>query len=152
MYKHILFTTELSETKGYIEDKVIELQKLTNARVSIIHVVEPIPINYYTGAYGFIPSGFDTTDPVEMTENIKKRAYELLQPLLKRMNIAENNLFIPVGDIEEEILNFAETEDVDLIITGSHGLRGWKVLLGSTANAILHNAKCDTLAVRYPQE
>ncbi|MBA6354230.1 universal stress protein, partial [Colwellia sp. BRX9-1] len=42
-------------------------------------------------------------------------------------------------------------ENVDLIITGSHGVHGLQLLLGSTCNAILHGAKCDVLAVRYPE-
>jgi universal stress protein A len=37
---------------------------------------------------------------------------------------------------------------MDLIIIGSHGRHGIRILLGSTANAILHSAKCDVLAVR----
>ncbi|WP_292363901.1 universal stress protein, partial [Methylophaga sp. UBA1464] len=40
----------------------------------------------------------------------------------------------------------------DLIVVGSHGRKGIKMLLGSTANAILHHARCDVLAVRLLDE
>ncbi|HHQ41669.1 MAG TPA: universal stress protein, partial [Chromatiales bacterium] len=36
----------------------------------------------------------------------------------------------------------------DLIVLGSHGRRGLTRLLGSTADAVLHSARCDVLAVR----
>jgi universal stress protein A len=38
-----------------------------------------------------------------------------------------------------------------LIVVGSHGRHGVRLLLGSTANGILHHAKCDVLAVRIKE-
>jgi universal stress protein A len=147
MYKHILFATELNETKSYIEDKVAQLQQLTNAKVSVIHVVEPIPEVYYGGVYGVVPN-LDATDTTKLLE---ERAKEKLEPLAKRLNISAQNLHVPIGHISSEILAFAENEQVDLIITGSHGVHGLQLLLGSTSNAILHGAKCDVLAVRFSE-
>ena len=34
------------------------------------------------------------------------------------------------------------------LVVGSHGRHGLALLLGSTANAVLHGAPCDVLAVR----
>ena len=42
----------------------------------------------------------------------------------------------------------AEQLDVDLIVVGSHGRYGLALLMGSTANGVLHGASCDVLAVR----
>ncbi len=149
MYKHILFATELNEAKSYIEDKVTQLQQLTQAKLSIVHVIEPIPSAYYGGVYGIIP-GLDVNS-IGTTETLEERAKKVLQYLVKRLNIPEQNLHIPTGQTSGEILALAEQENVDLIITGSHGLHGLQLLLGSTTNAILHGAKCDVLAVRYPE-
>ncbi|TWX51630.1 universal stress protein [Colwellia hornerae] len=150
MYKHILFATELNETKSYIEDKVAQLQQFTKAKLSIIHVVEPLPNVYYGGALGVVP-GPDPIGSLGNTKLLEERAKEVLQPLANRLNRTEQNLHISIGHISEEILAFAEHENVDLIITGSHGIHGFRLLLGSTANAILHGAKCDVLAVRYKE-
>jgi universal stress protein A len=150
MYKHILFATELNETKSYIEDKVEKLQQLTQAKLSIIHVVEPIANIYYGGVYGVVPN-LDASDNVSTTKIFQDRAKKALQPLVKRLNISEQNLHIPVGQTSEEILAFAEQHKVDLIITGSHGVHGLRLLLGSTANSLLHGAKCDVLAVRFDE-
>jgi universal stress protein A len=48
----------------------------------------------------------------------------------------------------QEIVSIAEREQVDLIVLGSHGRHGLALLLGSTANSVLHNASCDVMAVR----
>ncbi|WP_191321746.1 universal stress protein [Colwellia sp. C1TZA3] len=148
MYKHILFATELNETKSYIEDKVEKLQQLTQAKLSIIHVIEPIANIYYGGVHGVVPN-LDASDSISTTQIFQDRAKEVLLSLVKRLNIPERNVHIPVGQTSEEILAFAKHHKVDLIITGSHGVHGLRLLLGSTANAILHGAKCDVLAVRY---
>ena len=150
MYKHILFATELHENKNYTEDKVTQLQHFTQAKLSVMHVVEPIPSTYYSGEYGVFP-GLDSVDSIDTTKILQERAKEVLKPLTKRLGITEKNLHIPVGHTSEEILAFAEQENVDLIITGSHGVHGLQLLLGSTANAILHGAKCDVLAVRFKE-
>ena len=61
------------------------------------------------------------------------------------------NIFIFLGGYfptiyYEEI--FSRTSAVDLIVVGSHGRHGLALLLGSTADAVLHHAKCDVMAVR----
>ena len=38
--------------------------------------------------------------------------------------------------------------ETDLIVVGSHGRYGLALLMGSTANGVLHGATCDVLAVR----
>jgi universal stress protein A len=40
----------------------------------------------------------------------------------------------------------------DLIVIGSHGRHGMGLLLGSTANAVLHGSPCNVLAVRLDGE
>jgi len=157
MYKHILFATEINEEKSYIDDKVAQLQQFTQAKLSIIHVIEPLPNAYYGGAYDAFSGtalAFSGTDPIGSVGSIKileESVKEALQPLAKRLNTTAQNLHILTGHISEEILTFAENEGVDLIITGSHGVHGLQLLLGSTTNAILHGAKCDVLAVRYKE-
>jgi universal stress protein A len=45
-------------------------------------------------------------------------------------------------------VRIAKERGVDLIVVGSHGRHGLQLLLGSTANGVLHLAECDVLAVR----
>jgi len=43
---------------------------------------------------------------------------------------------------------YANQVGADLIVMGSHGKAGIRLLLGSTTQAVLHSAKCDVLAVK----
>jgi len=56
--------------------------------------------------------------------------------------------WVELGATKQEIVRIAATQGVDLIVIGSHGRHGIGRLLGSTANAVLHGAGCDVLAVR----
>jgi universal stress protein A len=150
MYKHILFAAELDQSKSYVEDKVVQLQQLTQAKLSVVHVVEPIPDGNYGGVYGVIP-GIDSADSIGTTRLLAECDQEILLSLVNRLNITEQDLHVPIGHSGDEILALAHKENVDLIITGSHGVNGLELLLGSTSNSVLHGAKCDVLAVRYPE-
>ena len=52
------------------------------------------------------------------------------------------------GRPESELQRAAEAKGADVIVVGSHGRHGLALLLGSTANGVLHGATCDVLAVR----
>jgi universal stress protein A len=71
-----------------------------------------------------------------------------LDALCKRLQISPERLHIALGRPENEIHLLAATLRADLIIVGSHGRHGFALLLGSTANGVLHGAKCDVLAMR----
>ena len=47
---------------------------------------------------------------------------------------------------------WAEEIGADLIVVGSHGRYGLALLMGSTANGVLHGATCDVLAVRVGRD
>ena len=47
------------------------------------------------------------------------------------------------------IVNFADNNNVDLIVMGSHGRTGFrKIVLGSVANGVLARAKCSVLITK----
>jgi nucleotide-binding universal stress UspA family protein len=57
------------------------------------------------------------------------------------------------GDAATEILDYANENNIDLIIVGSRGLstfRGW--LLGSVSRKLVHYANCSVLIVKKPAE
>ncbi len=56
-----------------------------------------------------------------------------------------------MGQPATELHYLANQEGADLIIVGSHGRKGFALLLGSTSNSVLHGASCDVLAVRVAE-
>ncbi|VVC75308.1 hypothetical protein AQUSIP_05970 [Aquicella siphonis] len=141
MYKHILFATDLTEDTEYLIEKVRAIRGFTGATLSLVHVVEPLP------GYSYAYLGIEDIEGQLITE-----ARQSIEKLGEKMNVSKNDQFVEVGPTKTKILKVADDISADLIICGSHGRHGLSLLLGSTANAILHGAKCDVLTVRLPEE
>jgi universal stress protein A len=142
MYKHILIAAELVEENRYVEDKAAQMQLMCGAKLSIIHVIEPLPPAYGGVELGTIP---DYNDAEKI---LTERAEKMIKPIAKRLEILSANTIIAHGKVSKEVLSYADNNEVDLIITCSHGRHGLQLILGSTANALLHHANCDVLSVR----
>ena len=55
---------------------------------------------------------------------------------------------VPVGQASEEIVKYAEREQIDVIVLGTHGRSGLaRVLMGSVAEAVVRNAPCQVLTI-----
>jgi len=142
MYKHILLASDLTDDAGaFVIKKVHEMQKLMKARLSLVHAVEPLP------GYSYAYFGVEDIEGMLIEE-----ARKSLKKLGKKLSVKEKDQYIEVGPTKSRILEIAAETKVDLIVCGSHGRHGLSLLLGSTANAILHGAKCDVLTVRLPGE
>jgi len=75
-----------------------------------------------------------------------------LAALGDELDVAKDEQWLEIGSPKLEIVRIAEENNVDLIVMGSHGRHGLALLLGSTANGVLHYAKCDVLAVRLKDD
>ncbi len=140
-YQHILLAADFSEHGQYVAQKAYDMAQQNQARLSIIHIVDNLPITDTT--YGpAIP--FDVDLDTELMNAARKRLAELG----KQLQIPKAAQFIEMGNAKLEIVAVAEEQNVDLIVVGSHGRHGLALILGSTANGVLHHAKCDVLAVR----
>ena len=80
----------------------------------------------------------------DSTEAFKVRMAEMAD----KLGVAKDCCFLPLGRPAYEIKRLSEEKNVDLIVIGTHGQHGFELLLGSTANAVLHGVGCDVLAVR----
>ncbi len=141
MYKHILVATDLIDDNQAVMDKALSLSKLWDASLSIVHVVEPLP------SYGYAYIG-----GADIEAQLLEEAKTKVASIGKIMGIAKNRQHIEVGPTKIEILRVAKNNHIDLIVLGSHGRHGLALLLGSTANAVLHGAECDVLTVRLQEE
>jgi universal stress protein A len=144
-YKHILLAADFSEHGETVANRAKDLSERYQAKLSIVHVMDNLLIT--DAAYGStIPFDLDLT--AELMASAKKR----LTNLADRLNIAEDCRWMETGSPKLEIIRVAEENNVDLIVVGSHGRHGFALLLGSTANGVLHHALCDVLAVRLHDE
>jgi len=78
----------------------------------------------------------------------------LLQDALDSLNNLEHPLksVLRRGDAATEIIEYANTEKIDLVISGSRGLsefKGW--MLGSVSRKLVHYAGCSVMIIKIPQ-
>ncbi|WP_019865848.1 universal stress protein [Methylovulum miyakonense] len=142
-YQHILLAVDFFEQDEVVIERAQELAAVYQAKLSVIHVVDNIPI-VDTGYGGEMPFQIDFTN--QLVDIAKAK----LAKLAEKLAIAKDQVWLELGSAKLEIIRVAEEQSVDLIVVGSHGRHGLSLLLGSTANSILHHAKCDVLAVRLP--
>lgn len=138
MYKHVLLATDLSPDTGLVVERARALAD-AGAALTVVHVIEPLALAY--GAEMPVDLG-------ALQEEITRQANDKLRELAQQLGIPADNCLLVTGTIEKEILRIARERGVDLLVIGSHSRRGLAALLGSTANAVLHHAGCDVLAVR----
>lgn len=139
-YREILLAVDFQPDCERVTERAVDVAERYGATLTLLHVVENLPVE--PGNELMIPPA--TSVESELLENAERRLGELGS----RLGIAADRQHVAVGQTKYQIVTFAEENAIDLIVVGSHGRHGLALLLGSTANALLHGAKCDVLAVR----
>jgi nucleotide-binding universal stress UspA family protein len=81
-----------------------------------------------------------------ITEGKKATAY--VENAGRAANVEVESVILE-GNPAEEIIDFAEKNDIDLIVMGTHGITGIpRFLLGSVAENVVRHAKKAVLVVR----
>lgn len=138
-YNKILIAIDLSEDSDHVVERARSVASGTNASLQLIHVIEPLSFAYG----GDIPMDFSG-----IQDEIHQQASQQLQRFGETHAMSPEQQHIVLGRPEVEIHTKAEEIGADLIVVGSHGRYGLALLMGSTANGVLHGATCDVLAVR----
>lgn len=138
-YKNILVAVELVAKTDAEPLKHAEIMaKEFKASVTLVHAVENV------GSYGIYGVGVGFEVEKILIENAEKE----IKTLGSQAGVSEKNLVVKIGAAKYVILEEADRIKADLIVVGSHGRHGLRAVLGSTADGVLHGAKCDVLAVR----
>jgi universal stress protein A len=135
----MLVAIDLTEEAPQVLNKAKAMCDAQGAELLLVHVVEPV---------GYAYGGDIPMDLSELQDQLDKAAREQLGKYGDEYGIAAANQVVTVGRPESEIHRLAKEHNVDLVIVGSHGRKGFQLLLGSTANGVLHGTECDVLAVR----
>jgi len=135
--KHILVALDGSAASKKGLEKAIYIAKISDAKITGVSVVVVHPtlagtvINY---------KKFLTEKTEKMLNSIKKDCEKQKVPFMIK---------ILYGKPSSQIAEFANKEKVDLIVTGSKGIGGFKgTILGSISNSIVQKSKISVLVVK----
>ncbi|MGE0081141.1 MAG: universal stress protein [Thiohalomonadaceae bacterium] len=140
-YQHILLATDFSAAARKAASRSVELARLYQARLTLVHVVEHFPEN--------LPVTMGAREDRDPKTYLMTLARDRLADLATELGVPEAAQVVRVShrSARYEIQIFSEENAVDLIVLGSlpHGLLG---SLGSTASGLLSTARCDLMVVR----
>lgn len=136
-YKNILVPTDFSTNSSAAIEHAVALAKESNGRVHLLHVVE-------TSLFGptYIPQG-GFVYPQNQDE-----VFNRLEDLKEQHPDVSFESKAVIGLPADEIVSYAEANNIDLICISTNGRRGLsRLLLGSTTEAVVRRATCPVLSM-----
>jgi nucleotide-binding universal stress UspA family protein len=141
--ERILYTTDFSEGSAHALSYVKDLAVHYNAKVYIAHVVYDVAKT--TGMH--VPHVSSEELYKELNKWGENEIEKCCSEELREMKNVEK--VILHGVPYEEIINFAEKENIDMIVIGTYGHSGLeRFIFGSTAERVVRRAPCAVLTVR----
>lgn len=150
MYKHILISTDGSETANLGVDHGLALASATGAAVTLLTATSPFPVVDAA-------MGAGTYQPVSVLNEYEdaqaQAAAEILKAAAQKaeaLGVTVKTLHIANAFPADAILENAKSLGCDLICMASHGRRGVKrMLLGSQASEVVSRSTIPVLIVRH---
>lgn len=142
-YRRILVATDFSAQTAAIIERAVSLQRKFNCQLELIHIVE-IPV--YPVLEDMAVMGAPGLWNEEIAQNVLESANNKLANLANQYAIEDYKVLSGLASVD--ICEHAKQSGADLIVIGSHGVSGWRRLIGSTTNAVVNHAECDVTLVR----
>lgn len=145
MYKHILCPVDGSAASNAGRHEAIKLAKEQNAELHFLHVIDTyIPIVDMSG-------DFNVTYMIDILRDNGKKILQQAETAAKKYGVSAASKTIESvgGRIASTIVNEAAQWPADLIVMGTHGLRGFsRLVLGSDAEHVVRNSDAAVLLVK----
>jgi nucleotide-binding universal stress UspA family protein len=149
----ILYATDLSKNSSYAFLYAIDMAKRHNAKIVILHAIEPIPpyLEVYTGVTNKEKQQEQTVEEIKkhLQEFCTKAETQIGPPCVQLVS----KILVSSGHPVEEILKSADKEGCDTIILGTHG-KGFlaHTFLGSVASSVLQRTRKPVFIIPLPSE
>ena len=141
-YSNVLLALDFHSDNEALIEKGKAVAEQYGAKLFVIHVQEPIAAAYTADGFAF------NEQLASLHGAIRQEARTRLDKMAERFGLEEDQVILAEGNPSDEIHEAQESHNIDLIVLGTHGQKGIQLLLGSTANSVLHGVKCDVLTIR----
>ncbi|NEU31343.1 universal stress protein [bacterium LRH843] len=148
-YQKILVATDGSDESNQVLESAVELVGNSGKELTLIHVIPPV--------YGVGEVGYIHTELIKQKDEMYEKGESILTKaklyILRKGPIAVESINIKTelleGDAAVTICDYAEMNDIDLIIIGNRDLSGLrKLMLGSVSETVTSEANCSVLVVK----
>ena len=146
-YRNILVAVDISDEAEEVFKAAREVADDQESTLSAVMVMRPMA-DFYINMFSIL----EDDAGIGYQSQALKHATAWLTDLAKRNGIDASAVNVIIGTPAVEIRQMAEELNTDLIVLGTHGRHGLGLMLGSTANAVLHGAPCNVLTVKVGVE
>ncbi len=136
MYDHLLFPTDGSQGASVVFDHVLDIAAEHDATVHVLHVADPTRVFQRKGS---------------VIDAIEQEGETLVRDTAARAGQrgVETVTDVRTGDPYSTIVDYAASQDLDLVVMPTHGRRGLeRFLLGSTTERVLRRSDVPVLTIR----
>jgi len=140
--KSILCPIDFSEFSAAAYEYALSLAEYYHSRLVALHVVE-------LWKYPFADYAAYESDFAKASLAIDEGGEQRLRKFVKEYSgNVQLQLVVNQGNASDCILSLAQTENVEVIVMGTHGRRGFdRLVLGSTTDKVIRKAACPVLVV-----
>lgn len=140
--KKILFPIDLTENSSRILPYVLSVSEKYNSMIYLLHVVQDL----HRWGRVYIPHTSMDIFQQEALEGAEKALDTICEEQLESCPNFQRR--VVSGDPAMEILKTIETEDIDLVVMGTHGRKGLEhILMGSVAGNVVKRSPVPVMTV-----
>lgn len=141
MYQRILVPTDGSTESGRVIDHAVELATIHGATVHAVYVMN-------TASFTGLPMETSWEGIGDVLEREGRNALDAVRAIADETGV-EVTCQLLEGSPAREIARYAEQEECDLVVMGTHGRGGIdRLLLGSVAEQVVRTSAVPVLTVR----
>jgi len=139
MYDNILLPTDGSESMESVVDHAIELARAHDATLHALYVAN-------TASLSDLPMESSWEN---VSAALHRQGEVAIEDIEEKAGDVAVETTILEGSPSKEIVDYAEENDIDVVVMGTHGRSGVdRLLLGSVAERVLRSSPAPVLAIR----
>ena len=142
MFKKILCPVDFSQFTQEVINYAIDIAKKYGSELHVMHVVPNM--TYFTPYESFLTP----ENLVAIEKNIQDEVERKFTKLLKGDGVPTKRV-VREGTAFVEIIDYAKTEGIDLIVMGTHGHSTIEhILIGNVAEKVVRKSPCPVMTIR----
>src|SRR5580700_4945539 len=145
-FERILFPVDFSERSRAAAPFVLSMAQRYKAKVVLLHALQPPP-PLYAGMNTVYPEVYDSDG---LSADLRAELEKFAETELPKVDVTN---VVEMGDPAAVIAEFAETENISLIMMPTHGYGAFRrALLGSVTAKVLHDANVPVWTAAHAPE
>jgi nucleotide-binding universal stress UspA family protein len=145
--KKVITPIDFSDNSKLIAESAAYLAGKFGASLHLVFIVQ----NFEDYSGFFVPQMSMPNLEQDLIEGAEERMSSFCaeqEVFFKNAGVTEITHHVFLGDVAEQIVEFAAKNDGDLIVMGTHGYKGLeKIMFGSVADKVVRSAPCPVMTI-----